>query len=934
MEITCPNCGQTCEVDEEPATGRHLLCPFCDMKFNYTPQNTTENDSNSIANTAETNVDAPTAKIQTTCPHCGAVYEVDAAYIGETATCGTCDNDFVVKAKHGHTAAVSGKESPKMLLAKAKAAVNTAQIKAIALWQSGMKGKFVVLEAAALLVLCGILCFCTNGNGSNSSLSKQEDVYVATSKSDQRLKQSQELRPSTSQLSKVDGEIEYTDGSVATIPYGITRVSKENFKSYDVDKILKIKLPNSVTDIEYGVFNKRDKLSCVVIPNSVTNIEKEAFSSCYALTSLTIPNSIVNIGEGVFSWCKSLTDITIPDSVKNIGKEAFERCGSLKKVFIPNSVTNIDEAAFRCCAITSIKIPNSITSIGDAFAGCSHLTSVAIPNSVTNIGAHAFRYCKALKSIAIPDSVTTIGESAFAGCTNLTGVTIPNSIIDIGDRAFEECNNLSIAILPNSITRIGSWVFSGCSNLTSVTIPKSVTCIDYRAFDRSGLKEMTIPNSVTNIGSSAFANCHNLKSVVMPDGEVSVGKGAFENCIILTNFRKSRGAMNVSPNAFKGCQRLANNGFIIIGGVLYHYTGKKGNVTIPNGVTIIEDDSFADCKDLTSVAIPVSVKKIKQTAFADCRGLIRIDVNKGNAYYKSENGMLLSKDGTFLVKGINVKNVAIPNTVKSIGKKAFYLCKKIENVAIPNSVTSIGEDAFGLCEEIENVAIPNSVTNIGKSAFTYCSRLENVTIPNSVISIGDRAFSMMTNLRSVKISEGVMHIGAFAFGGCPWLEKVTIPDSVTDIGERAFYGCISLKNVSMPEAYADIKDSSVFELCPCRSSHMDMRRVNVIDNIIGKDKSLMQYQDDAKKGDVRAQYYLGMYYFETKNMTEAAKWLLMAAEKGHAGAQFEIGWICAWIVAENRGMIGNGAFEVPVRWWRKAAAQGHFEAFTRLQGFR
>lgn len=127
MEITCPNCGQTCEVDEEPAIGRHLLCPFCDMKFNYTPQNTTENDSNSIANTAEPKMEASPAKIQATCPHCGAVYEVDAAYIGKTATCGTCDNPFVIKAAHGHAAAVSGKESPKMLLAKAKSAVNTAK---------------------------------------------------------------------------------------------------------------------------------------------------------------------------------------------------------------------------------------------------------------------------------------------------------------------------------------------------------------------------------------------------------------------------------------------------------------------------------------------------------------------------------------------------------------------------------------------------------------------------------------------------------------------------------------------------------------------------------------------------------------------------------------------------------------------------------------
>ena len=154
MEITCPNCGQTCEAAEEPSPGQHLRCPFCDVKFNYTPQNTTENDSNSIANTAEPNAEASPAKIQAICPHCGATYEVDAAYIGETATCGTCNKAFVVKAKHGHTAAASSKESPVMLFAKAKAVVNTVKVKAIALWQSGMNGKFIIFGIAVLLAFC------------------------------------------------------------------------------------------------------------------------------------------------------------------------------------------------------------------------------------------------------------------------------------------------------------------------------------------------------------------------------------------------------------------------------------------------------------------------------------------------------------------------------------------------------------------------------------------------------------------------------------------------------------------------------------------------------------------------------------------------------------------------------------------------------------
>lgn len=195
MEIKCPNCGQTCEADEEPAIGQHLLCPFCDMKFNYTPQNTTENDSNSIANTAEPNAEVPPAKIQAKCPHCGAVYEVDAAYIGETATCGTCNRPFVIKAAqetqspdapvdaasekaaqttpgatNGHIAAKSGRIRINTLRTKAKAPANAAKDKLVALRQRGgnSKLKLVISGIAALLtanLVVAVLFYFNNGAG-------------------------------------------------------------------------------------------------------------------------------------------------------------------------------------------------------------------------------------------------------------------------------------------------------------------------------------------------------------------------------------------------------------------------------------------------------------------------------------------------------------------------------------------------------------------------------------------------------------------------------------------------------------------------------------------------------------------------------------------------------------------------------------------------
>ena len=61
------------------------------------------------------------------------------------------------------------------------------------------------------------------------------------------------------------------------------------------------------------------------------------------------------------------------------------------------------------------------------------------------------------------------------------------------------------------------------------------------------------------------------------------------------------------------------NGFVIEYGVLVEYTGDAEEVVIPEGVTSIGDDAFADCSSLRSVTIPDSVTYIGAGAFSFCK---------------------------------------------------------------------------------------------------------------------------------------------------------------------------------------------------------------------------------------------------------------------------------------------------------------------------
>ena len=90
----------------------------------------------------------------------------------------------------------------------------------------------------------------------------------------------------------------------------------------------------------------------------------------------------------------------------------------------------------------------------------------------------------------------------------------------------------------------------------------------------------------------------------------------------------------------------------------------------------------------------------------------------------------------------SIIEVVIPDSVTSIGGRAFADCKALTSITIPNSVTSIEVYAFSGCSSLTSIVIPNSVTSIGKSAFYGCKALTYVTIENEEgkVAIGTDAF--------------------------------------------------------------------------------------------------------------------------------------------------------------------------------------------------
>jgi hypothetical protein len=148
-------------------------------------------------------------------------------------------------------------------------------------------------------------------------------------------------------------------------------------------------------------------------------------------------------------------------------------------------------------------------------------------------------------------------------------------------------------------------------------------------------------------------------------------------------------------------------------------------------------------------------------------------------------------------------HLAIKDGTKGIADSAFSNWQKgdwgksLTQVTIPQSVRTIGRNAFWLCENLKSVAIQSSIVSIGQSAFNHCGNLTDVTIQPGVISIGDGAFYACSNLTSVVIPEGVTSIEPATFAECHRLTSITLPASVTNIGDAAF-AYTSLTSVTIP----------------------------------------------------------------------------------------------------------------------------------------
>ena len=317
--------------------------------------------------------------------------------------------------------------------------------------------------------------------------------------------------------------------------------------------------------------------------------------------------------------------------------------------------------------------------------------------------------------------VTSIGDNAFNACEELTKIVLPEGLTTIGEHAFDWCTNLNTIVFHDNIVSVGYSAFSNCAWYDSqpdgpIYLGKSVTCKGY--FNEE--TEIEIKDGTKRILNNAFSSEKNLVSIRLPESLETIGESAFWGC------------------------------------------GLK-SITIPNGVTQIENMAFSNCSQLTEVILPESLTEMSESMFGECKSLASIVIPKGisiiarNSFWNCEN----------------LVSVSLPENLHVINAYAFFGCKSLETIEFPSSVTEIQTNAFSGCSSLKAITIPESLTTITQSAFNSCSSLTSIIIPKNVTSIERYAFQNCTSLASVLILGDLTNLEKQAFTGCPNIKEVT-----------------------------------------------------------------------------------------------------------------------------------------------------------------
>ena len=522
-------------------------------------------------------------------------------------------------------------------------------------------------------------------------------------------------------------------------------INNEQNERNDLKYLFDIYFAYEGTNYRIPPFLKKVAISEGVTSMGLWSFDDYDSSSNLSLDEFIIPSSVTSVGYFVSSHngaqiAKLVTPILNANMISFFSKsiEVLEGCTSIPDADYSNRTLTLP-SSLESYPVQGMKNTTYyIHATGEEWlkkkdgnfnSGCEvHLLDdnneeiTELELSTAAIPDYSFRGFTGLTSIRLLDGVKTIGSSAFSLCDNVETLVLPSSLESVGEKSFlgmSKLKSFTTSYLPPYRNEKVGWVFRNTYPLQTLFGDEAAKAM------KDTLEEVVLLSPLKTIPSGTFAGCSHLTTLVLPDSLESISSEAFDSCIGLTELSLPKGL--ISLTGFSGCTGLTSVSFL------------------EDAVLETFESPFDGCPNIETLVLPSSVKSASFGEMAGLKSLTlpgSASLN-GDSLPQSVNEIYVFVDeafsstfniyGAFYIYGATNSEIARIEVHGQAASLPYHFLygdfPSLTELILDLPLSQIGDYVFfGKAEALKELVIPDTVETIGDRAFQM--------FPNAVISGG------------------------------------------------------------------------------------------------------------------------------------------------------------------------------------------------------